>query len=925
MIAGYRLEVLLESGGRSETYRARHIRSGQSCFIKILAADESLQFLLEAKIAAQLFHPNVADVYETGTLKTGEPYVVSEMAGGQTLRDLLDNVGVPSLMTTIQVARQTAEALHAVHLKGLTHRAVNPENITLTTDAEHRLLVKIHNFDFGGVNERSIVSNKFLMESALDSIKYFAPEQIDGGSVGPRTDVYGLGVVFYEMLAGVPPFDASTAAALVEKQRNHVPPEIKISNFELRMLLTHTLTEALRKQPQMRLNSANFFARQVRHIELLATHVSTPPPAGSVPNPPPPAAVGTFPPKTVELAPQKPIAELESETVNTFESETGPVKGQSAESETTLAAGRVPTLEVDGESIAVLKTEIEAVQAFKPVTTAGVLSAVEQAAGSSFEEAITEDVVKERIRPVRCRSRLKLTTRRFSRTSEPLVAEMPEDKPLANAAPQEVEPVQIQPEQTEVTVVPAEPEKIAVRPAPAAMAKIEWEQPEDDIPSAEEVLEIQRQEQRVEPNGAQPADPSDSQDENFLPEEVRLPGQNRWADVIAAATRSPYIEPAAAMRKPEAVHKESIRAITAGVENGQLTIKVEGESTDAAFRHEPFSALSGEGKPVPGIDRESSGEDLTGLPDLPIAGPMIDRRIEVQKAAPAQKVDPLPREKSENKTLPTATRPEIVPVLVQAQPKKLTVVPMRSKQMETETKRQATSVPGERILSSTSDAVGFYPTILGHTDKRKTIDRDRKGSIFSDRYGPSGGRYYADFRAAIISGGVLVGLIVFIAVGAVFLGDDVRSASRTKPVVATSNPAPRPRPQTGQATAVSPVQPEAPEIPDAPLPEIDGADVNRVKPLAVRLRAPISRVSSQTSAAKPDAQDPQNEMPKAAAGSRMIEKMAPVSSTLVISYDNGKSRSKTGPSIDSADKTPPSISNKTPNPTRPRIVKDPRP
>jgi serine/threonine protein kinase len=303
MIAGYRLHFLLESGAKSDTYRARQTESGQPCLIKILSADaqNSQQFLEEAKLAATFFHPNVVDVYEAGCLDSGEIFVVSEDPEGETLRDVLNNVGVPELLTSIQVVRQAAEALHALHLKGLLHRAVKPENIILTNDAENGLLVRIQNIDFGGDSEHSIVSNKFLIDSSIDSLKYFAPEQCLGETVSARTDVYSLGIVFYEMLAGVPPFDASKAAGLIEKHRSERPPEIKIDNFDLRMLVTHSLMESLIKRPERRQSSANAFARQLRHIEQLATHISTPPPAGVVPLAPRPVPIEHEPVKVIRL------------------------------------------------------------------------------------------------------------------------------------------------------------------------------------------------------------------------------------------------------------------------------------------------------------------------------------------------------------------------------------------------------------------------------------------------------------------------------------------------------------------------------------------------------------------------------------------------------------------------------------------------
>ncbi|MEP7076049.1 MAG: protein kinase [Acidobacteriota bacterium] len=302
IIAGYCLEILQDSGVKGESYLARHTASGRSCVVQIHVAHNAEQFVNEAKIASGLFHSAAADVYEAGTLTSGEIYVVAEDTAGPTIREFL-KLGVPELMTSIEIVRQAAEALNAIHLAGLTHGAVSPANLVLTTAPVGRRTVKITNIDFGGIVGHSIISDKFMIDAALDSLRYFSPEQCAGEEAGPRSDLYSLGVVLYEMLSGAPPFDASKGVALIEKHKSERPREISIGDFELRMLVTHALTESLNKRPDKRQSSANAFARQLRHIEQLATHVSTPPPAGVMPKTPPRPVV------RVSVAPTSAIVE----------------------------------------------------------------------------------------------------------------------------------------------------------------------------------------------------------------------------------------------------------------------------------------------------------------------------------------------------------------------------------------------------------------------------------------------------------------------------------------------------------------------------------------------------------------------------------------------------------------------------------------
>ena len=293
MIAGYRLDHRLESSVVSDTYRARHIVTGRSCLVKIYPpnAQDSQQFIAQAAEAAALIDPNVVNVYTAGTLDGGELFVVEEEPAGATLRGFLNGTGLPDRLTTIQVVRQVAEGLQAIHAKGLVHRAIRPENIFLTDDGEGRPCARINGIDFCGRFEHTIISDKVLMDSAAGSLEYFAPEQCCAQEVTFKADLYALGVVLYEMLAGRPPFDATTAAALIEMHKDQRPPELRIDDPDLRMLLTHTLTESLSKQPERRHLSALDFARQMRHIEQLAAHGSaTSPHAIAHPVAPPLAA-----------------------------------------------------------------------------------------------------------------------------------------------------------------------------------------------------------------------------------------------------------------------------------------------------------------------------------------------------------------------------------------------------------------------------------------------------------------------------------------------------------------------------------------------------------------------------------------------------------------------------------------------------------
>jgi serine/threonine protein kinase len=514
MVPGYRLDLLLESGVKGEVYRAREISSGQSCLIRILAPNEkySREFLNEANLAAALFHPSVVYIYEAGILESGDLFVVAEDAGGHTLRELLNGSGVPSLLTAIEIARQAAEAVHALHLNGLVHRALNPANIILTTDAEGRLLVKLQNPDLGGAVNHSVISNKFLIDSALDSIRYFAPEQCSGNTAGAQTDVYSLGIVLFELLAGMPPFDAPNAAGVIEKHRSQPPPELKIDNFDLRMLLTHTLMESLQKQPRSRHSSANAFARQLRHMEQLATHSSTPPPAVAVAQAASPAAStgAGFAAARARVSPQ-PMTEM-PRMVYAADIRPAPARVEneppSIETVRPPIAANIERASVHtGTEYETTKTENAPHPAFRvemadaPDVAGQVLEieSVSVAPPEVGDTAFEQPGMEKPLAPETTHhpSRL-LRIRRRKKKWHPVVTEaspaIKTGESFSATETGDVNVVEAPIPPTEISTVRAQPEMIAKVPSQIAPIRIQWDQPDDDIPSEADVLEVLRQE-----------------------------------------------------------------------------------------------------------------------------------------------------------------------------------------------------------------------------------------------------------------------------------------------------------------------------------------------------------------------------------------------------------------------------------------------
>ena len=512
IIAGYRLESMVGSGIKGETYRARRTDSDQPCLIKLISPNEEYKqrFLLDAKTATTIFNESIVDVYEADSLESGEVFVVAEEPAGQTARELLDNVGIPQLLTTVQVMRQAAEAVHALHLTGLIHRAIRPENIVLTSDAEHRLLVRIQNIDLGGVSEHAIVSNKFLIDSALDSLRYFAPDLFSGEGSGVRSDIYSLGIVLYEMLAGIPPFDSDKASGLIDMHRNQRPPDVTIDNFDLRMLLTHTLMESLQKQPAKRQSSANAFARQLRHIEQLATHSPTPPAAGIVPSAPPRTSVVTGTGTAAKLAP----AIETPRTVSIRETQPVVVK---VDAELLAIPKPAAALEVVQVPSVLVADEIEGVPSPDP-EAAG--EQADEPADLEREQPILVIEKADSIPPKSRLKRMKKQLRTFTTPNGAAASTEPSSPPVIEASQEESRitsagvtpriigsdppvdeipssdvftysdetleaPSEEQPE-LDASIVAAAMVEVVGAPTPR---KVEWEQDEDDLPSLDDIPE----------------------------------------------------------------------------------------------------------------------------------------------------------------------------------------------------------------------------------------------------------------------------------------------------------------------------------------------------------------------------------------------------------------------------------------------------
>ncbi len=219
----YRVEVMIATGGMSAVYRGLDLRLDRPVALKVMdsryAGDNQFltRFQREARVVARLKDPGLVAVYDQG-IDGQHPFLVMELIEGGTLRELLRERGPMPPHAVAAVLRPVLGGLAAAHSAGLVHRDIKPENVLISDDGE----VKIA--DFGlvrAVAEAKITSTSVILGTAA----YLSPEQVSTGDAGPRSDVYSIGILAYELLTGVTPFTGDSALTVAyQRMDNDVSP-----------------------------------------------------------------------------------------------------------------------------------------------------------------------------------------------------------------------------------------------------------------------------------------------------------------------------------------------------------------------------------------------------------------------------------------------------------------------------------------------------------------------------------------------------------------------------------------------------------------------------------------------------------------------------------------------------------------------------
>ena len=213
----YEILEIIGTGGMAVVYKARCHRLNRLVAIKILkdefARDEEFRrrFRAEGEAVAMLSHPNIVQVYDVST-SDGANFIVMELIDGISLKEYMEKKGVLNWKETLHFSLQIAKGLEHAHSRGIVHRDIKPHNIMVLKNGS----VKVMDFGIARVMNKS----NTLTKEALGSVHYISPEQAKGGHTDNRSDLYSLGVVMYEMMAGRPPYDGESAVSVAIQHIN---------------------------------------------------------------------------------------------------------------------------------------------------------------------------------------------------------------------------------------------------------------------------------------------------------------------------------------------------------------------------------------------------------------------------------------------------------------------------------------------------------------------------------------------------------------------------------------------------------------------------------------------------------------------------------------------------------------------------------
>jgi eukaryotic-like serine/threonine-protein kinase len=272
-VGSYEVVAALGGGGMGMVYRAAHLLLDRPAAIKVLRAEYGhlpvivQRFFTEAKLTTAIRHPGIVEVYDFGYTDAGHAYIAMELLAGDSLARRIASRGRLRWAEAAVLGRRITAALAAAHLRGVVHRDLKPDNIHLVPDPDGGAIDQIKILDFGIaklVERDGPRANLTTTGVVMGTPAYMAPEQCRGLSgTDHRVDLYALGCVLYEMLAGVSPFSGETGTGLLIAHLNHPAPDVRRRALDAPPALARLIGWLLAKDPDARPANAEVVLREL--------------------------------------------------------------------------------------------------------------------------------------------------------------------------------------------------------------------------------------------------------------------------------------------------------------------------------------------------------------------------------------------------------------------------------------------------------------------------------------------------------------------------------------------------------------------------------------------------------------------------------------------------------------------------------------
>lgn len=278
IVAGkYRVEEMIGEGGMGQVFRATQLSLDKSVVLKVLRrsllsdARTVARFQREAKAASRLNHPNAIGIIDFGQDSDDSLYIAMEYVSGRDLHQILSEEGPLPEKRLIRIVAQVLAALADAHAVGVIHRDLKPENIMVEQRRDQPDFVKVLDFGIAKLQENSGSEGQALTRAGFvcGTPEYMSPEQASGAEIDPRSDLYAVGVILYQCLTGVLPFDADSPVALATMHLTEepVPPREKKPDIHCSDGLERIILRALSKDPEDRPQTAEQFRAALISIE----------------------------------------------------------------------------------------------------------------------------------------------------------------------------------------------------------------------------------------------------------------------------------------------------------------------------------------------------------------------------------------------------------------------------------------------------------------------------------------------------------------------------------------------------------------------------------------------------------------------------------------------------------------------------------